>query len=90
MWIYLQKRLTQLWHGTCEDLQRQGNAGALGNGNFREIIKAHPLLPVEEEGRLNDANLRDNFITRVYVYARLEFEGLQEVEETSALRKTVV
>jgi uncharacterized protein YbgA (DUF1722 family) len=36
----------------------------------RDIIKAHPLLPVEEEGRLNDADLRDNFITRVYVYAR--------------------
>jgi uncharacterized protein YbgA (DUF1722 family)/uncharacterized protein YbbK (DUF523 family) len=42
-----------------------------GTGIFaREIIKAHPLLPVEEEGRLNDADLRDNFITRVYVYAR--------------------
>ena len=42
-----------------------------GTGLFaREIIKAHPLLPVEEEGRLNDAHLRDNFITRVYVYAR--------------------
>jgi uncharacterized protein YbgA (DUF1722 family)/uncharacterized protein YbbK (DUF523 family) len=42
-----------------------------GTGLFaREIIKAHPLLPVEEEGRLNDAELRDNFITRVYVYAR--------------------
>jgi len=42
-----------------------------GTGLFaREIMKAHPLLPVEEEGRLNDAVLRDNFITRVYVYAR--------------------
>ena len=42
-----------------------------GTGLFaREIIKANPLLPVEEEGRLNDADLRDNFITRVYVYAR--------------------
>jgi len=42
-----------------------------GTGLFaREIMKAHPLLPVEEEGRLNDAELRDNFITRVYVYAR--------------------
>jgi uncharacterized protein YbgA (DUF1722 family)/uncharacterized protein YbbK (DUF523 family) len=42
-----------------------------GTGLFaHEIIKAHPLLPVEEEGRLNDPELRDNFITRVYVYAR--------------------
>lgn len=42
-----------------------------GSGLFaREIMQAHPLLPVEEEGRLNDSDLRDNFITRVYVYAR--------------------
>lgn len=42
-----------------------------GTGLFaREIITAHPLLPVEEEGRLNDADLRVNFITRVYVRAR--------------------
>lgn len=27
-------------------------------------------LPVEEEGRLNDAGLRENFITRVYTYRR--------------------
>ena len=42
-----------------------------GTGLFaKEIMAANPLLPVEEEGRLNDANLRDNFIMRVYVYAR--------------------
>ena len=42
-----------------------------GTGLFaREIMNAHPLLPVEEEGRLNDADLRENFVTRVYVYAR--------------------
>ena len=49
----------------------KGMAERSGTGLFaREIMKAHPLLPVEEEGRLNDADLRDNFITRVYVYAR--------------------
>jgi len=42
-----------------------------GTGLFaREIMRTHPLLPVEEEGRLNDPGLRDNFIARVYVYAR--------------------
>ncbi len=42
-----------------------------GTGLFaQEIMRAHPLLPVEEEGRLNDPALRDNFIARVYVYAR--------------------
>ena len=49
----------------------KGMAERSGTGLFaREIMKAHQLLPVEEEGRLNDADLRDNFITRVYVYAR--------------------
>lgn len=33
-----------------------------------QIMKDHPLLPVEEEGRLNDSLLRDNFITRVFAY----------------------
>lgn len=38
-----------------------------------------PDLPVEEEGRLHDAVLRENFISRVYAYAdwqRLLAEGL--------------
>jgi uncharacterized protein YbgA (DUF1722 family) len=29
-----------------------------------------PDLPVEEEGRLGDAILRENFIQRVFIYAR--------------------
>ena len=40
-------------------------------GRFAErLLDARPLLPVEEEGRLNDAVLRENFITRVFVYHR--------------------
>lgn len=42
-----------------------------GVGLFaREMMKANPCMPVEENGRLNDANLRENFITRVYAYHR--------------------
>jgi uncharacterized protein YbgA (DUF1722 family) len=32
--------------------------------------KRFPLLPVEEEGRLNDLPLRENFIARVFAYYR--------------------
>lgn len=32
------------------------------------VMKDHPLLPVEEDGRLNDILLRENFITRVIAY----------------------
>jgi uncharacterized protein YbgA (DUF1722 family)/uncharacterized protein YbbK (DUF523 family) len=34
------------------------------------LRKVLPLLPVEEEGRLGDARLRENFIMRVFVYHR--------------------
>lgn len=42
-----------------------------GRGLFAEaFIKRFPLIPVEEEGRLNDAALCENFIERVYAYRR--------------------
>ena len=42
-----------------------------GIGIFaRAVQEANPLLPVEEEGRLNDPALRENFVSRVYAYAR--------------------
>jgi len=36
------------------------------------LLKRFPLLPVEEEGRLRDARLRENFIERVFAYHRLQ------------------
>ncbi|MEH6563392.1 MAG: DUF523 and DUF1722 domain-containing protein [Marinobacter sp.] len=40
-----------------------------GQGMFAEaLMRAYPLLPVEEEGRLNDDALRENFIERVFAY----------------------
>lgn len=40
-----------------------------GRGMFAEaLIQAYPLMPVEEEGRLNDDLLRENFIERVFAY----------------------
>ena len=35
------------------------------------IINAHPLLPVEDEGRLNDDVLREGFVERIFAHARL-------------------
>ncbi|WXL24384.1 DUF523 and DUF1722 domain-containing protein [Ectopseudomonas mendocina] len=41
-----------------------------GRGLFAAaLMRACPDLPVEEDGRLNDPVLRENFITRVFVYA---------------------
>tara|TARA_R110002060_G_scaffold67781_1_gene76437 strand:- start:2144 stop:3103 length:960 start_codon:yes stop_codon:yes gene_type:complete len=40
-----------------------------GIGVFsREIMKANPILPCEENGRLNDPILRENFVARVFTY----------------------
>jgi len=43
-----------------------------GRGLFAEALLGHfPNLPVEEEGRLSDPRLRENFIERVFAYRRL-------------------
>lgn len=34
------------------------------------FMKRFPILPVEEDGRLHDPSLRENFIERVFVYKR--------------------
>jgi uncharacterized protein YbgA (DUF1722 family)/uncharacterized protein YbbK (DUF523 family) len=51
-----------------------------GIGIYAEtMMRNNPLLPVEEEGRLGDPGLRENFIQRVYVLYRwktLLAEGL--------------
>ncbi len=42
-----------------------------GVGVFARVFMRHfPLLPVEEEGRLNDPALRENFIERIFVFKR--------------------
>lgn len=51
---------------------RNGNPlGKTSAGLYaREFMRLQPLLPVEEEGRLQDARLRENFIARVFAYHR--------------------
>ncbi|MBI4979094.1 MAG: DUF523 and DUF1722 domain-containing protein [Spirochaetes bacterium] len=50
-----------------------GSPSAAGSGLFAAaFVKAFPLMPVEEEGRLNDPDIRENFIERVFGYRRLK------------------
>lgn len=43
-----------------------------GRGVFTaELMRRYPRLPVEEEGRLNDPGLRENFVERIFAYHRL-------------------
>jgi len=51
--------------------QPSGSANRTGTGLFAGVLmKSFPNLPVEEEGRLRDARLRENFISRVFAYQR--------------------
>jgi len=49
-----------------------GMAQRTGRGFFaKELLARFPILPVEEEGRLNDPWLRENFLERVFSYRRI-------------------
>lgn len=50
---------------------KKGSPSTVGVGMFARAFMDHfPLLPVEEEGRLHDIILRENFIESVFVYQR--------------------
>lgn len=49
----------------------KGMPARTGQGIFaRELVNRLRLLPVEEEGRLHDMRLRENFIERIFAYYR--------------------
>ena len=49
----------------------KGMPAKTGVGIFARIFMEHfPLLPVEEEGRLHDTGLRENFIERIFTLKR--------------------
>lgn len=51
-----------------------GRSDRGGRGLFAEALMARwPTLPVEEEGRLADQRLRDDFIARVFAYRQLHY-----------------
>jgi len=48
-----------------------GMPSTAGRGLYADaLVQRFPLLPVEEEGRLTDAGIRENFIERVFAAAR--------------------
>lgn len=52
-------------------MHKDGMREKSGVGIFADSFqKLYPLIPVEEEGRLNDAALCENFFERVYAYRR--------------------
>ena len=54
------------------DVEARAPAHARGVGLFAAALsRAFPTLPIEEEGRLEDPGLRENFVERIFAYARL-------------------
>jgi len=63
-----------------------GMPGRNGVGLFaRAFIDQFPLIPVEEEGRLCDPTLRENFIERVFCYRRW-----QDLVQSGVTRQALV
>jgi uncharacterized protein YbgA (DUF1722 family)/uncharacterized protein YbbK (DUF523 family) len=64
---------------------RNGVPSKVGVGLFARIFMNHfTLLPVEEEGRLHDPRLRENFIERIFALKRWR-DGLKEKQSLNAL-----
>ncbi len=62
----------------------EGSSSTPDKGLFaRALTAAMPNLPIEEEGRLNDAHLRENFIVNVFCYFRwtLMRQGFTELNQ---------
>ena len=68
--IFKSKSPTSGMHGV-KIYTEAGMPSRRGSGIFaREFMKRFPNIPVEDEGRLHDAGIRENFIEKIYVYDR--------------------
>ena len=66
--------------------QDDGRPAEKGQGLFTATVaRLCPELPIEEDGRLNDPVLRDNFVARVYAYG--EWQALRRAGLT---RKAII
>ena len=64
----------------------KGHPSRKGIGLFaRAFMEFFPHIPVEDEGRLHDAGLRENFIERVFVF----FRWMQTLKKGRAARHLV-
>lgn len=64
-----------------------GEPNKEARGLFAEaLLRRLPHLPVEEEGRLNDPPLRENFISRVFAHARWRQAEAEEWTRAALMR----
>ncbi|WP_243438219.1 YbgA family protein [Fundidesulfovibrio soli] len=69
--------------------EKGGAAANKGVGIFAAaFMKRFPMLPVEEDGRLNDARLRENFIERIFVLRRWR-ETVRAIREGAGVKSLI-
>lgn len=67
--------------GSAIVYRENAHAKEKDDGLFSKLCKEYfPLLPMEEEGRLNDPWLRENFVMQLYAYD--DFENFKESQPT--------
>ncbi|HDZ55927.1 MAG TPA: DUF1722 domain-containing protein [Pseudomonas xinjiangensis] len=67
-------------------LENGNPAAGTGTGVFAaELMAGNPLLPIEEEGRLHDPVIRENFVTRVIAYADWKNLASEEISTKGLL-----
>lgn len=75
--IILKAKSPSCGFGSAKVYLENGFASGKDDGMFAKMCReAYPLLPIEEEGRLCDAWLRENFIMQLFAYD--EFENFKE------------
>jgi len=67
--LCVQEPLAELWHGARQGVSACGIPAKSGREFTPTRFSPPALAPAEEEGRLSDPRLRENFIERVFVYA---------------------
>jgi uncharacterized protein YbgA (DUF1722 family)/uncharacterized protein YbbK (DUF523 family) len=71
--IILKSKSPSCGLGSAKVYLENGFAASKSDGMFAKMCKdAYPLLPIEDEGRLCDAWLRENFIMQLFAYDEFE------------------
>jgi len=71
--IIFKSRSPSCGFGSAKLYRENGHSDGKGDGLFVQMCKAaFPLLPMEEESRLQDAWLRENFVMQLFAYDAIE------------------
>ncbi len=83
--IILKSKSPSCGLGSAKVYLENGYASSKSDGMFAAMCKAkYPLLPIEDEGRLCDAWLRENFVMQLFAY-----DAFEQFKESATIGKLV-